>query len=182
MIIAADYPFLDVMWTIFVFFIWVAWFMLLFRIFADIFRRQDLSGWGKTGWLIFTIILPFLGVFIYLITQGREMTERSLERAGAQRAEFDDYVRETARKRWLGDRDRPGQAAPRQRRDHAGGVPGAQGEGTGRVGPVTSPVRRPHSTTHCAAFVARSHHPDRMMRRYLGSRSTRQGEDERGRR
>ena len=97
MIIAADYPFLDVMWTIFVFFIWVAWFMLLFRVFADIFRRQDLSGWGKTGWLIFTIILPFLGVFIYLITQGREMTERSLERAGAQRAEFDDYVRETAR-------------------------------------------------------------------------------------
>ena len=96
MLIAADYPFLDVMWTILVFFIWVAWFMLLFRVFADIFRRQDLSGWGKTGWLIFTIILPFLGVFIYLITQGRGMTERSLERAGAQRAEFDDYVRETA--------------------------------------------------------------------------------------
>jgi Short C-terminal domain/Phospholipase_D-nuclease N-terminal len=96
MLIAADYPFLDVMWTILVFFVWVAWFMLLFRVFADIFRRQDLSGWGKTGWLIFTIVLPFLGVFVYLISQGREMTERDLERAGAQRAEFDDYVRETA--------------------------------------------------------------------------------------
>src|SRR3954469_13629690 len=95
--IAADYPFLDVMWTMLVFFVWVAWFMLLFRVFADIFRRQDISGWGKTGWLIFTILLPFLGVFVYLIAQGREMTERSLERAGAQRAEFDGYVRETAR-------------------------------------------------------------------------------------
>jgi hypothetical protein len=97
MLIAADYPFLDVMWTILVFFVWVAWFMLLFRVFADIFRRHDISGWGKTGWLIFTIVLPFLGVFVYLITQGREMTERSLERMGAQRAEFDDYVRDTAR-------------------------------------------------------------------------------------
>jgi len=93
--IAADYPFLDVMWTILVFFVWVAWFMLLFRVFADIFRRQDLSGWGKTGWLIFTIVLPFLGVFVYLIAQGREMTERSLERSAAQQAQFDDYVRST---------------------------------------------------------------------------------------
>jgi hypothetical protein len=97
MLIAADYPFLDVMWTILVFFVWVAWFMMLFRVFADIFRRQDLSGWGKTGWLVFTVVLPFLGVFVYLISQGREMTERSLERAGAQRAQFDDYVRDTAR-------------------------------------------------------------------------------------
>ncbi len=96
MIIAADYPFLDVMWTILVFFVWVAWFMLLFRVFADIFRRQDISGWGKTGWLIFTIVLPFLGVFVYLIAQGREMTERSLERTRDQRAEFDEYVRSTA--------------------------------------------------------------------------------------
>jgi len=95
--IAADYPFLDVMWTILVFFVWVAWFMLLFRVFADIFRRQDISGWGKTGWLIFTILLPFLGVFVYLISQGREMTERSLERMGAQQARFDAYVPDTAR-------------------------------------------------------------------------------------
>lgn len=97
MILAADYPFLDVMWTILVFFVWVAWFMLLFRVFADIFRRRDLSGWGKTGWIIFTVVLPFLGVFVYLIAQGREMTERSLERTGAQRAQFDEYVRDTAR-------------------------------------------------------------------------------------
>ena len=67
------------------FFIWVAWFMLLFRVFADIFRRQDLSGWGKTGWLIFTIILPFLGVFIYLITQGSR-DDRAEPRAAGRSA------------------------------------------------------------------------------------------------
>jgi hypothetical protein len=94
--IAADYPFLDVMWTMFVFFMWVLWFWLLFTVFADVFRRHDLSGWGKAGWLVFTIVLPFLGVFVYLISQGSAMTQRNLERARDQRAQFDDYVRETA--------------------------------------------------------------------------------------
>jgi ABC-type Fe3+ transport system permease subunit len=95
-VLAASYPFLDVMWTMFVFFLWVLWFILLFRVFGDIFRRHDLSGGGKTLWIIFTIILPFLGVFIYIITQGDDMAKRDLERAQAQRAQFDDYVRETA--------------------------------------------------------------------------------------
>ena len=94
--IAADYPFLDLMWTMIVFFVWIMWFWLLFTVFADIFRRHDLSGWGKTGWLIFTIVLPFLGVFVYLITQNNGMTERNLERARGQKAQFDQYVRETA--------------------------------------------------------------------------------------
>jgi Phospholipase_D-nuclease N-terminal len=94
--IAADYPFLDVMWTMFVFFMWVLWFWLLFTVFADVFRRHDLSGWGKAGWLAFTIVLPFLGVFVYLISQGSAMTQRNLERARDQRAQFDGYVRETA--------------------------------------------------------------------------------------
>ena len=94
--IAADYPFLDVFWTMCIFFLWVLWFWLLFTVFADIFRRHDLSGWGKAGWIVFTIILPYLGVFIYLITQGRHMTERNIERAQADRAQFDDYVRKTA--------------------------------------------------------------------------------------
>ncbi len=94
--LAASYPFLDVMWTMFVFFLWVLWFILLFRVFGDIFRRHDLSGGGKALWLIFTIILPFLGVFIYIISQGDDMAKRDLERAQAQRAQFDDYVRETA--------------------------------------------------------------------------------------
>jgi hypothetical protein len=94
--IAASYPFLDVLWTMFIFFIWILWFTLLFRVWGDIFRRHDLSGWGKTGWLIFTIVLPFLGVFIYLITQNEAMTQREIDRAQAQRAQFDDYVRTTA--------------------------------------------------------------------------------------
>jgi hypothetical protein len=91
---AADYPFLDVMGTLLVFFLWVIWFSLLFRVFADIFRRDDLSGWGKAGWLIFTIVLPFLGVFVYLVSQNDGMTKRNVERARAQRAQFDEYVRE----------------------------------------------------------------------------------------
>src|SRR5438046_9746972 len=92
----ADYTFLDVMWTMIVFFLWVAWFWLLFTVFADVFRRNDLSGWGKTGWLVFAIVLPFLGVFVYLITQGTGMTERNLERERTARAQVDEYVRETS--------------------------------------------------------------------------------------
>jgi Short C-terminal domain/Phospholipase_D-nuclease N-terminal len=95
-VLAADYPFLDVFWTLLIFFLWVMWFWLLFTVWADVFRRHDISGWGKAGWLIFTIVLPFLGVFVYLISQGRGMTERNVDRARTDRAQFDDYVRETA--------------------------------------------------------------------------------------
>jgi len=95
-VLAVSYPFLDLMWTMLVFFLWIMWIWLLFTVFADIFRRHDLSGWGKAGWLIFAILLPFLGVFIYLITQNVGMTERNLERSRAQRDQFDDYVRTTA--------------------------------------------------------------------------------------
>jgi hypothetical protein len=94
--LAADYPFLDLIWTMVFFFLWVMWFWLLFTVWADVFRRDDISGWGKTGWLIFTIVLPFLGVFVYLITQHDGMTKRNVERARGQQARFDDYVRETA--------------------------------------------------------------------------------------
>jgi len=92
----ADYPFLDVMWTMLVFFLWVAWFWILFGVWGDIFRRRDLSGGGKTGWFIFTLVLPFLGVFIYVISQNDGMNQRNLERAQAQRQQMDDYVRATA--------------------------------------------------------------------------------------
>ncbi|HST16238.1 MAG TPA: SHOCT domain-containing protein [Gaiellaceae bacterium] len=94
--LATSYPFLDVMWTMLVFFIWILWIWLLFTVFADIFRRNDISGWGKTGWIVFAILLPFLGVFIYLITQNVGMTERNLQRSRAQRDQFDQYVRQTA--------------------------------------------------------------------------------------
>jgi hypothetical protein len=93
MVIAADYPFLDVLWTMLVFFGWVIWFWLLIKVFADLFRRQDLSGWGKTFWIIGLILLPFLGVFIYLISHSKDMAERDAEQAQAAQAQVADYVR-----------------------------------------------------------------------------------------
>jgi ABC-type multidrug transport system fused ATPase/permease subunit len=94
--LAASYPFLDVLWTMFIFFLWVIWFWLLFTVFVDVFRRHDIGGGKKALWLIFVIILPFLGVFIYIIVENDGMTQRNIERAQAQRAQLDDYVRETA--------------------------------------------------------------------------------------
>jgi len=96
LLLAADYPFLDVMFSMFVFFLWILWFWLLFTVFADIFRRRDISGLGKTGWILFCIFLPFLGVFIYLISQGQHMAERNMAQVQAQQAATDQYVRETA--------------------------------------------------------------------------------------
>ena len=96
MLLGADYPFLDVFWTMLVFFVWVAWFLLLFRVIGDIFRRHDASGFAKVLWLIFVIVLPFLGVFIYLIANNKGMTERSIARAQAQQQQFDQYVQSAA--------------------------------------------------------------------------------------
>jgi Phospholipase_D-nuclease N-terminal len=96
MLIAADYPFMDVFWSMLIFFLWVAWLLILFRVFADIFRRDDISGWGKAAWCVFVIVLPFLGVFIYLIAEGRNMSRRDIERTAAARAEFDEYIRSVA--------------------------------------------------------------------------------------
>ena len=94
--VAADYPFLDVLWTMLVFFIWIAWFMILFRVLADIFRRHDLGGGSKVLWIIFVIFLPFLGVFVYLITQSHHMAERDMKNAQASQEQFDDYVKSVA--------------------------------------------------------------------------------------
>jgi len=92
----ADFTFFDFFWSMFVFFLWVMWFWLLFTIWTDIFRRHDISGVTKTAWLVFTIVVPFLGVFVYLITQDKGMKERGIEHARRQRQELDSYVRETA--------------------------------------------------------------------------------------
>ena len=96
MLLAADYPFLDVMWTVLVIFLWIAWFMLLFHIIGDIFRRRDASGAKKTLWIVAILVLPFLGVFIYLIANGDDMARRNIESAEAARADMDDYIRSTA--------------------------------------------------------------------------------------
>ena len=96
MLIAATYPFLDVLWTMLIFFAWVIWFWLLITVFGDVFRRHDIGGGAKTLWLIFVIVLPFLGVFIYLITQSEAMAQRNIERERGRQAQFDEYVREAA--------------------------------------------------------------------------------------
>ena len=93
---AYDYPILGLFWTMMIFFLWFAWIMLLFRVFADIFRADDMGGFAKALWSIFVIIVPFLGVFIYLIVNGRAMGERDIASAQRQDAEFQDYVRRTA--------------------------------------------------------------------------------------
>ena len=92
----AAYSFGDVMWSMLVFFMWILWFWLLFTVFGDLFSRHDIGGWAKAAWTIFVIILPFLGVFIYFIAEGKSMGERAMERAQAQQAQMDTYVRSVA--------------------------------------------------------------------------------------
>jgi hypothetical protein len=94
--VLAAYSFGDVMWSMFVFFLWILWFWMLFTVFADLFSRHDVSGWVKVGWSIFVIILPFLGVFIYLIAEGKGMGERAMARAQSAQAQTDAYVRSVA--------------------------------------------------------------------------------------
>jgi hypothetical protein len=96
MVLAADYPFLDILWTMLVFFGWVIWFWLLITVFSDLFSRHDISGWAKAGWIVLVVVLPYLGVFIYLIGQGRQMAERRAQQSQAARTEFDDYVKTVA--------------------------------------------------------------------------------------
>jgi hypothetical protein len=92
----ADLPFLELLWTIIVFFAWVIYIWVAITVLIDVFRRDDLSGWGKAAWTVFIIVLPFLGVLVYLIAQHEGMRERSAKQAQAQREAFDKYVRDTA--------------------------------------------------------------------------------------
>ncbi|MGW5770490.1 SHOCT domain-containing protein [Streptomyces longwoodensis] len=94
--LAYDYPLLSMFWTMLWFFLWIMWFVLLFRIIGDIFRDDSLGGWGKTGWLVFVVVLPFLGVFVYLIVRGKDMGGREIKHAQAQQTAFDSYIRERA--------------------------------------------------------------------------------------
>jgi type VI protein secretion system component VasK len=94
--VLADYTFMDALWSMLVFFLWVAWFILLFHIVADVFRRRDASGGKKTLWLIFILFVPFLGVFVYLIANADDMARRNVEQAEAARRDMDDYVRSVA--------------------------------------------------------------------------------------
>ncbi len=92
----AAYTFGDVLWSMFVFFLWVLWFWLLFTVFGDLFRRHDIGGGAKTLWVIFVIIAPFLGTFVYLIAEGKGMGERQMQRMQASQTQMDTYVRSVA--------------------------------------------------------------------------------------
>ncbi|MCX5395133.1 SHOCT domain-containing protein [Streptomyces sp. NBC_00094] len=91
-----DYPLLDLFWTMLWFFLWIMWLFLLFKVITDIFRDHDLGGWGKAGWLIFCILLPYLGVLVYVIARGKSMGQRDVKQAKASEAAFQDYIRKTA--------------------------------------------------------------------------------------
>ena len=96
MVIAADYPFVDVLWSMIIFFFWVIWIWIVITVLIDVFRRHDIGGWAKAAWVVFVVILPWLGVLVYLIVEHDGMRDRGLKQAQAQRRELDDYVRETA--------------------------------------------------------------------------------------
>jgi hypothetical protein len=95
-VVAADYPFLDVLWTMLIFFLWVIWFWILIAIIGDIFRRHDISGFSKAMWVLFVIFLPLLGVLVYVAANGGGMAQRNVQQSQAARAEMDDYVRSVA--------------------------------------------------------------------------------------
>ena len=94
--VLANYNFASFLWDVLVIFAFVIWFWLLITVFGDLFSRHDIGGWGKAGWIVLVIILPYLGVFIYLIANSHGMGERAQARAQAQQAQMDDYVRSVA--------------------------------------------------------------------------------------
>jgi hypothetical protein len=96
MVLAADYPFLDILGTMLIFFAWVIWFWILIRVLVDVFRRDDISGWGKAGWTLLTIVTPFLGVLIYLIAHGKDMGRRDVAEAREVQAQVDEHIRSVA--------------------------------------------------------------------------------------
>jgi hypothetical protein len=94
--LAADYPLLDLMWTLFIFFGLIVYFWVLITVFADLFRRRDVSGWGKAGWTVFVFVLPLVGALVYLISQGRGMAARRAGEADQAKQGTDEYIRSVA--------------------------------------------------------------------------------------
>jgi len=98
MVIAASYPFLDVLWDILIFFAWVIFIWIAITVLIDVFRRHDISGWGKAAWVVFVVILPWIGVLVYLIANHTGMAERRAQDTQVAQAQFDQYVRQAAGK------------------------------------------------------------------------------------
>jgi hypothetical protein len=96
MVIATSYPFLGILWTTLIFFAWVIFIWIAITVLIDVFRRHDISGWVKALWVVFVVLLPWIGVLIYLIVNHDGMAERRMKETQASQAQFDDYVRTTA--------------------------------------------------------------------------------------
>ena len=95
-LVASSYPFLDILWTTLIFFAWVIFIWIAITVLIDVFRRSDLSGWGKAGWFIFVLIIPLIGVLVYLIVRGGKMRQRQVQDAQAQDQQFRSYVQDVA--------------------------------------------------------------------------------------
>jgi hypothetical protein len=96
LIAASNYPFLNILWTTLIFFAWVIFIWIAITVLIDVFRRKDLSGWAKAAWVVFVVIIPWIGVLVYLIVNHDGMAERRYREAATAQAQFDDYVRQTA--------------------------------------------------------------------------------------
>jgi hypothetical protein len=96
MVIAADYPFIDILWSMILFFTWVVWIWMMVAILTDVFRRRDIGGWTKAAWTVFMIVLPFLGALVYLIAQHDGMAERQAKQIDAQQKAIDNRIKEVA--------------------------------------------------------------------------------------
>ena len=95
-VFASSYPFLNVLWSMLIFFAWVIFIWIAITVLIDVFRRKDMSGWGKAAWTILVVLIPWIGVLIYLIVNHDGMAERRYREAADQQAQFDQYVRTTA--------------------------------------------------------------------------------------
>ena len=91
--LATSYPLLEVFWTILIFFAFVIWLWMLFVVIGDIFRRKDIGGWAKTAWILVLVVLPYFGVFIYLIAEHRGLSERTAASQQQAESQFADYVK-----------------------------------------------------------------------------------------
>jgi hypothetical protein len=96
LVLATSYPFLGILWSTLIIFAWVIFIWIAITVLIDVFRRQDISGWAKAGWVIFVVVLPWLGVLVYLIANHQGMAERRINEVQASQAQFDHYVRQTA--------------------------------------------------------------------------------------
>jgi Phospholipase_D-nuclease N-terminal/Short C-terminal domain len=95
-VVAADCPFLEILWSMLIFFAFVAWIWMMITILSDVFRRRDIGGWSKAAWCVFLIVLPFLGALVYLIANHGGMVERSVNQAQAYQAQVDEHIKSVA--------------------------------------------------------------------------------------